>query len=236
MKIHPGLVPILKRMSADELTIAEMIRDGELSSPQHYHNMVLFLIRITGTGVSYRPALNEYVYRKPEHYLTDRFLQRCNGLPVIWQHPKKSLLTSKEFGDRIVGTVFLPFIREDEVWAVVKIFDAEAIQILNTEQMSTSPAVLLEPGSAVKETTKGERLLIEEKPKLLDHIAICEQGVWDKGGLVDPGIESEMADAYADSISPVIVQSNLLTEAQRFSIAVEAFVRRMERHCACSHF
>ena len=181
MNLHPGVIPVLKRMSADELAIAEMIRDGELTSPQPYHNMMLFLIRITGTGVSYRPALNEYVYRKPEHYLTERFLQRCSGLPVIWQHPDKTMLTSDEFNDRVVGTTFLPFIRDDEVWAIAKIFDAGTIKLLDTKQMSTSPAVLLEKGSINKKLPDGTKLLIEEKPSLLDHIAICENGVWDKG-------------------------------------------------------
>ncbi len=235
MNIHPGVIPILKRMSADELTIAEMIRDNELTSPQHYHNMMLFLIRITGTGVSYRPALNEYVYRKPEIYLTDRFLQRCNGLPVIWNHPKKSLLNSKEFADRIVGTVFLPFIRDDEVWAVVKIFDEETIDILLTEQMSTSPAVLLEPGSIVKKTTEGEKLLIEEKPALLDHICITERGVWDKGDNGNIGVESSTVEADAirvDSVEKPRDRSKLLSSMQKFSMKVDSLIGRMERHCA----
>jgi hypothetical protein len=219
-------------MSADELTIAEMIRDGELTSPQHYHNMMLFLIRITGTGVSYRPTLNEYVYRKPEHYLTERFLQRCNGLPVIWQHPDKTMLTSDEFNDRVVGTTFLPFIRGDEVWAVVKIFDAGAIQSLQETQMSTSPAVLLEQGSITKKLPDGTKLLVEEKASLLDHIAICSEGVWDKAGSVEPGVESEAT--RADSIDPPVKRdrSKILDSMKQFNARVDAFAERVERHCA----
>ncbi|MHB8915877.1 MAG: hypothetical protein ACYC4K_08710, partial [Thiobacillus sp.] len=64
----------------NELTIAKQIQSGELSSPQQYENIWLFDVRVTGTGTSYRTALEEYVYRPPENFLTDEFLERCNGL------------------------------------------------------------------------------------------------------------------------------------------------------------
>lgn len=201
MNLHPGVATLFRYMAGDELTVAELMESGELQSPQKYKNVTLFNIRITGVAVSFRPTLNEWVYRKPEEYLTDRFMKRCNGLPVIWQHPEKSLLTSDEFSKRIIGSVFLPFIRGDEVWAVAKIWDDEAIKLLNDEQLSTSPAVLLEPGSEKYSLADGTTLLVEERASLLDHIAICEKGVWDKGG--DPtGVEANNLQelAMADSV------------------------------------
>ncbi len=89
----------------DELELARLIAAGELSSPQRHMNVSLFDMRITGTGVAFRPAKREWVYRRPENYLTPDFLARCNGLPVIWIHPKGATLDSKEFSDRIVGTM-----------------------------------------------------------------------------------------------------------------------------------
>jgi 8-oxo-dGTP pyrophosphatase MutT (NUDIX family) len=188
--LHPGAAVSLKRMFMDELQVAKCIRDGELVSPQHFENVWLFALRITGTGTAYRRRLDEYVYRKPENYLTSEFLERCNGLPVIWEHPEAGKLDGKEFADRIIGTILLPYIQGDEVWGIAKIYDDGAANLMATKQLSTSPAVVFRhtDGNVHAKLENGHSLLVEGKPSLLDHLAICEEGVWDKGG--DPaGVE-----------------------------------------------
>jgi hypothetical protein len=189
LDLHPGAAAAIARLSADELGIARMMASGDLVSPQFYHNLALYNMRVTGTGISYRGALDEFVYRRPENYLTSEFLARIGGLPVIWIHPKKNLLNSQEFGNRVVGAVMLPFIRDDEVWAVCRIYDDSAIAEMAAEQMSTSPAVLLDKSTKLT-TESGERLLLEEKPALIDHLAIVSKGVWDKGQEAS-GVETE---------------------------------------------
>lgn len=188
--LHPGAKVSVARFGMHELDVAKAMRDGELASPQPYENMILFKVRITGTGTSYRPKHDEFVVRKPEHYLTKDFLDRCNGLPVIWEHPEKGGLNSKEFTDRIVGTILLPYIKGDEVWGVAKIYDESAAKLMSSKQMSTSPAVIFRSGSGNKtmKLKNGSSVLIEGEAKVLDHLAICDEGVWDKGG--DPtGVE-----------------------------------------------
>lgn len=167
-----------------ELSAAEAIRDGRLQSPQQFGKMWLFAIRITGTGLTYRVGLNEYCWRDPSLYLNDEFLARCNGLPVIWGHPEKSSLNSVEFAKRVIGTVMLPYIVGDEVRAIARIYDADAINEMRNKQLSTSPGVLFGNKNAgiQKELDDGTMLFVEGDPVVLDHIAICEQGVWDKGG------------------------------------------------------
>jgi chemotaxis protein histidine kinase CheA len=189
VNLHPGAAVAIAMLTADELGVARLMASGDLVSPQQYHNITLYNMRVTGTGISYRAALNEFVYRRPENYLTPEFLARVMGLPVIWLHPKKNLLDSKEYGERVVGSVMLPFIRGDEVWAVCRIYDAGAIEEMGEEQWSTSPAVLLE-GSTKLEMENGDHLLLEDKPKLIDHLAICQRGVWDKEG-PPTGVETE---------------------------------------------
>lgn len=182
--LHPGCRIALARLSMNELDIARAIAAGELTSPQHYENIWLFAIRITGTGGAYRVALEEHVWRDPSLYLNPDFLARCNGLPVIIDHPKASMLNGAEFSDRVVGTIMTAFVRNDEVWGVARIYNEAAAELLRTEQLSTSPAVVFRgasDGEAI-EFDDGSKLLIEGKPALLDHIAICEAGVWDKGG------------------------------------------------------
>lgn len=190
--LHPGCRLALARLEMDELGVARAIAAGDLISPQRYHNIWLFSIRITGTGVSYRSKYDEFVHKSPDVYLTEDFLARCNGLPVIWKHPAKALLDPIEFAKRIVGTVFLPYILGDEVWAVVKIWDDKAAEGMDDEQLSTSPAVYFEDLTVNTRLRydDGKTILIEGKPSLLDHIAICEQGVWDKGG-PPVGVRSE---------------------------------------------
>ena len=182
--LHPGCLVALQKLAMDELGIAKAMAEGELASPQRYENVTLFDMRITGTGVSYRQKFDEYVYRRPENYLTPEFLQRCAGLPVVWLHPEKSTLDGEEFDKRVIGTMFYPYLKGDEVWGVAKIYNDSAIEMMKSETLSNSPAVVFrDPKVNSKiELEDGSTLLIEGKPSLLDHLAICEHGVWDKGG------------------------------------------------------
>jgi 8-oxo-dGTP pyrophosphatase MutT (NUDIX family) len=208
--MHPGCAYILesdafkaiKKAHMTETEVAQAMMLGELPSPQFFRNVWLFAIRITGTGTSFRSKDSEYVYRPPENYLTDEFLARCNGLSVIVDHPKAAVLDSKEFKKRNVGSVILPFIARtevvgdcviavadmengDEVWGIAKVYDETTATLMSREQLSTSPSVVFRNPDVENSTVTlddGQPLLIEGKPVLLDHIAICEAGVWDKGG------------------------------------------------------
>lgn len=166
-----------------EIELAKAIRDGSLESPQRYENVWLFNVRITGTGTSYRPAHDEFVYRPPEDFLTDDFLERCNGLPLIFEHPDSPMLNTDEYRERSIGVVILPYLKDDEVWGIAKVFDDDAAELMKTSHISTSPAVVFRnAGSTETVDIDGDTVLIEGKPSYVDHLAICEHGVWDKGG------------------------------------------------------
>jgi hypothetical protein len=180
----------------DETQIAQAIRDGELASPQKFANSWYFALRITGTGAAYRQQLKEYVWRDSSLYLNDHFLARCNGLPVIVEHPPGLMLNSEEYADRNIGSVVLPFIpdgafleanskaKPEEVWGVARILDERAARYMRDHVSSTSPAVVFKDPDDNDTVTMedGKHLLIEGKPTLLDHLAICELGTWDKQG------------------------------------------------------
>ncbi|WP_353613953.1 DUF2213 domain-containing protein [Mangrovibacter phragmitis] len=173
-------------MNLTELEVAQRIRDGTLPSPVQFSNMWLVNLRITGTGLAYRAGINEHVWRDPNLYLNDEFLARCNGLPVIANHPDKAVLTEEDFKTRIVGSVMLPYIRGDEVWAVCRIYLREIVEEIAKKTVSTSPSVVFNNQSGSVEVQDGEtNFLIEGKPYLLDHIALVTEshgtlGVWDK--------------------------------------------------------
>lgn len=202
MIVHPGVAVALRRLTMNELDVARAIATGDLTSPQQYQNLWLFAIRITGTGLAYRTSWGEYVWRDVSIYLNDDFLARCNGLPVIWEHPPKDILDSDEFEKRVVGSVFLPYIQGEDVWAIAKIHDDAAAEAMRTTQLSTSPAVVMKEGTRMM-LESGKALLIEDHPTLLDHIAICENGVWDKKG-PPTGVRSddiEESNAVADRVA-----------------------------------
>lgn len=180
--LHPGCGVSLAKLNMDELGLARAIAAGELTSPQKFKNFWLFDMRITGTGVAYRPKINEFVYRRPEHYLTEDYLARCNGLPVILMHPEKAVLDSQEFSDRVIGSMMLPYVKENEVWGIARIYDDAAAAMMIDRKLSTSPSVVLRNADNAKmKLEDGSTLLIEGKPALMDHLAVCENGVWDKG-------------------------------------------------------
>lgn len=209
--LHPGCAAAIARLGMDELGVAKAIRDGTLASPQQYENIALFAIRITGTGVAYRSQLDEHVWRDSAHYLNDEFLQRCNGLPVIMEHPKRAILDSKEFTDRIIGTVMLPYVSGSEVWGIAKIYDASAAKMMEDRQLSTSPGVSWRDFTTnlVLKRDDGSTLLIEGKPSLLDHIAVCELGVWDKGGEASGVLNQTRKDTTAMPMTPEEIEAAL---------------------------
>ena len=185
-------------MHGDELDVAEMIASGDLTSPQDIGGTTLFKIRITGVGIAYRPKHDEWVYRRPENYLTPRFLDRCKGLFVIWEHPAKAVLNHSEFSKRMVGSVTgVVFIENDEVWGIARIGDKTAIKEMREEALSTSPSVVFrDPSVNLRlEDEGGSTMLVEGPASLLDHVAICRNGVWDKDNGPTGVVAEEMAIA-----------------------------------------
>jgi 8-oxo-dGTP pyrophosphatase MutT (NUDIX family) len=188
--LHPGQeIAVEVALANTEYDKANLIRREILPSPQMFANVALLAIRITGTGLAYRSALEEHVWRDPSLYLNQDFLNRCNGLIVIMDHPESAVLNSKEFKDRAIGSVILPYIKGDEVWGIAKIYDEDAIKEILEGDISTSPAVVFDNSAqnTTLTTEDGSPLLIEGVPFLLDHIAIVtkergSKGVWDKGG------------------------------------------------------
>ncbi|HFL9923389.1 TPA: NUDIX hydrolase, partial [Escherichia coli] len=108
-------------------------------------------------------------------------------------------LDSDEFSKRVIGTLTNAWVADKgEVWAVARVYDAEAAEIMATRQLSTSPTVKF---SEVAQSiiVDGQPLLVEPSPELLDHVAICEQGVWDKL-LAPTGVKSDSIPEEAEKM------------------------------------
>ncbi|WP_244121619.1 NUDIX hydrolase [Burkholderia gladioli] len=208
-KMHPAVAQTIELLTGNELDIARRMAAGKLLSPQRYENVWLFDLRITGTGTSYRTEHDEFVYRPPDKFLTEEFRQRCNGLPVIFVHPEGNILNSDEYRNRNIGSIFLPYLTDEEVRGIAKVFDDDGASLMATTHASTSPAVIFrDAGSAESVEIDGKSVLIEGKPSYLDHLAVCQEGVWDKGGepsgvnTGDPEMDGmeEQVPAWADAL------------------------------------
>src|SRR5271169_1705608 len=90
--------------------------------------------------------------------------------------------------------VVLPYIKDDEIWGICRIYDEDMITILKNQPMSTSPGVRLGGDDLTRRIPVGSdgNLLIEGLPKRLDHLAICDAGVWDKLGNASLGVLSTL--------------------------------------------
>jgi colicin import membrane protein len=179
-----------------ELDIAKQIADGSLPSPQRFGNSFYWSIRISGTGCAWRESVQEFCWREPAVWLSPEMCARAASLPVLVDHPASGTLSSSEFAARCVGVTVLGYVRGDELWAIARILDSGANEILLAGAYEdTSPAVTFAPGTGARLDIGGKSLLVEPEPLLLDHIALCARGVWTRES--DPGVETTNAELEA---------------------------------------
>lgn len=194
--------------SLDDLAIAEKMASGEIDQIVSTDTCLLVPMRITGTGITDRNIKDvngitiKYPCDRPaDIYLTDRFLQMCNGLPVAFYHPKKgegfTSLNFDNWREYVVGTIFHPYIKGQEVWGVAKIFDLSMLDAFRDGIMSTSPFV-----TSTNEIGDG---VYREKLEDINHVAIVPAGHWDTDQpAITANKEIQMKeDLMADKENPV---------------------------------
>jgi len=203
----PILDPVVEP-ATDDLSIAEKMATGEISQIVATDKCLLVPMRITGTGITERTmkdgngiTIKYPIDRPADVFLSDRFLQMCNGLPVCFYHPQDgegfTSLNFDNWKENIVGAIFYPFVKGPEVWGVAKIFDLSMLDAFRDGIMSTSPFV-----TSTNEIGDG---VYREKLEDINHVAIVPAGHWDTD---QPAITANKEiqykeDLMADKENPV---------------------------------
>ncbi|MXV44332.1 NUDIX domain-containing protein [Saccharibacter sp. 17.LH.SD] len=183
--LSPGVADILERFTANMGTMCRKIAERKYTSPERFYNVTLFAMRISGTGWAYRgDKRQEYTYRNRDIWLTPRVMEACQGMPVTLDHPPTSpVIDSHFYRHRVVGSVVYPYIKNKELWAIVRIQDDHMADALMKASWSTSPGVLTGKNSVSMPLGHGTKsLILEDEPFHPDHLAIVSAGVWDKYG------------------------------------------------------
>jgi len=179
----PGGYALNRSNSAlpNETEVIERLKAGELPSPVRFGPLWLFKMRVTGTGIAYRPQHKEWVYRPPRYWLKNDMLRRVDGLPILAGHSDKGPVSGDEYHMRQVGILVHPWIDGDDIWGIAKIYDDNDAALIVNELQSTSPSVTFGDGAGeMVKLTNGEHLFIEGDPFYIDHLAAVPEGVWDK--------------------------------------------------------
>ncbi len=178
------MIKDIKYVTGTDGEIADKMMKGEIVGPVITNNCILINIRITGTGETPRTFQGrKRIFNRPAGvFLSDKFLNMCNGLPCVYCHPKDGELDYDNWGKNIIGTVMLPYINDKEVWGIAKVFDLSLLkEIIEGKIKSTSPFVM----SRNEEVGDG---IVEEKLEDLNHVAFCKDGHWDQNA-TDPAIK-----------------------------------------------
>jgi hypothetical protein len=147
------------------------------------------------------------------------------------------MLDSESFARQIVGVMQLPYIKGEDVWGIARIYDRETAKQLGEEALSTSPSVVFRNPDVNYEIQldNGESMLVEGNPSYIDHLAICEKGVWDKGGdATGIRVDSEDAEPVQDERILVLSDSiNSLVEriqSVRIKKSIDRLAKRLDKY------
>lgn len=156
--------------------IALAMQEGKIEGIVDRGDYYLVNLRITGTGIKTRVIDGQEVEidRPIEYFCSEHFLHECRGLPVTVEHPEERV-NKDTFGECVIGSIFHPYIRGDEVWGVAKIYNREAIKTILTEEQSTSPNVI-----SANLFFKADEPRVEDYESI-NHVAIVRAGFWDNG-------------------------------------------------------
>lgn len=209
---------IAKKENLHESEIINAYKLGKLTDIFIANNCFYMPIRITGTGETLRVFDTEngesefFIEDRIKHYFfTPQNIEQCGRLPVLLEHPKTgSMVSYKNTQDlsQIIGQTIHAYGKDDEIWAIARIYDLSLLDKLNKEIYSTSPGV-------ISNCVIMQDNLSRETPTEINHIAFVQRGHWDCKSakafdgdkiLIKEDILEELLIVNNDKVKKAIVQ------------------------------
>lgn len=165
----------LKTIQDDFHEILEKMMRDDITGPVILDNAILLNLRITGTGLAPRQYHGkEIMFNRPAGvFLSNKFLEMCNGLPITWEHAPNGL-NFDNWKEYIVGAIIKPYIKNStEVWGIGRIHSLDKLEQLYGGVESTSPFV-------TSKNIENNNGIIEEDLINLNHVALTPRGFWDQ--------------------------------------------------------
>lgn len=163
---------------------ADIIKELLENPNTHYLNDYFAYIpmRLTGLGLAERIIDNKAMIfnRTKENFATDDFMKIYASIPICIQHPTNENGEFEPLGFKhsssIIGNAIHSFLRDDEIWIIARIHDLEAVNLLLSEDISTSPYFI---SKEVQHEIEDD-VIYNEIPLICNHLAIVDKGFWDK--------------------------------------------------------
>lgn len=183
-----------------ETEILNAYRLGLQSGIVEDENCFYIPVRVTGVGDTIRidESGNPYVEeRLKAEYFTPEVLEACSRLPITLEHPEGQLLSPKTIDTaKIIGLTLHAYIKDEEIWAIAKVFDKSIIKLFGKEICSTSPGI-----SCFYVIITGDGK-VKEAPAEINHLAFVSRGHWDQkaGSVGFDNTSHERIDEMAEEI------------------------------------
>ena len=190
----------------------------------HYLNDYFAYIpmRLTGLGLAERIIDNKAMIfnRTKENFATDEFMKIYASIPICIQHPTNESGEFEPLGFKhsssIIGNAIHSFLRDDEIWIIARIHDDKAVCALLGGDYSTSPYFI---SKEVQHEIEND-VIYNEIPLICNHLAIVDEGFWDKK-INDKNPISKEQNMSSKKVDSAEVEK-IDTEAEKVDIETKA--------------
>lgn len=190
----------------------------------HYLNDYFAYIpmRLTGLGLAERIIDNKAMIfnRTKENFATDEFMKIYANIPICIQHPTNESGEFEPLGFKhsssIIGNAIHSFLRDDEIWIIARIHDDKAVCALLGGDYSTSPYFI---SKEVQHEIEND-VIYNEIPLICNHLAIVDEGFWDKK-INDKNPISKEQNMSSKKVDSAEVEK-IDTEAEKVDIETKA--------------
>jgi hypothetical protein len=128
---------------------------------------------ISVTGVRFDADAGYYLFRDPEHWLSENMRARCNGLPVL-AGADPGPMNSSEFGKRCIGVVAAAYVDNDSLMCIARIANDSALRIIAAGAYDSRLTAHFDNDAPAIDIDDC-KLVIEPAPRYLSHISIVPQ-------------------------------------------------------------